>query len=339
VIKIYVGDIYEDLAVYACSQHSDAKLLSTNNLKEFYSSSSGVYYTALGDLPKDELTIYNILNKADQIEYFTPQTWCDGKSVETDFLESVQGATELILSYFAKEKQNVIGLNYLNQHYVDVPEIKSDEHDLEKRKTDASQLWVAGCSITFGKGVDKNQRYGNLVAQHLDKPVSHLTCVGSSIPWQADQILRSDLRKNDILIWGLTSENRFDYWSEVDTVRHVNPNFRKSSYNSTDPLWMNDKTVERMLLHENTKYQALKNILQVINYCKKTNTKLLLLGLLNSKTLSMLLNQFPFYFYYLDLNNYQHYKDLGTDNEHPGPQQHRLYADYVLKKLKQLEYI
>ena len=330
MIKIYIGDIYQELADYAISQHGDARLLSKDNLEQFSFISAGVFYTSLGDLPDDELGIYKILDRADVIEYVPPQKWNDGKTVANNFLDSIQGATELILCYFAKEKQNVVGLEFLNQHYVE---------GVKKRKTQSPQLWVAGCSISHGKGVNHEQRYGDIIAKEIGLPVSYLTCIGSSISWQADQILRSDLKENDILIWGLTSENRFDYWSEVNTVRHLNPQFRKSTYHKTDPIWMSDNILEKSLLHENSIYQALKNILQVINFCKKTKTKLFLIGLLTSKKLSLLLNQFEIYYNYLNLNHYHKYADLGTDNQHPGPEQHKLYAKYILEKITKLNYV
>jgi hypothetical protein len=66
--------------------------------------------------------------------------------------------------------------------------------------------------------------------------------------------------------------------------------------------------------------------------------KLLLVGILtnlNPNMLRFLKNkknfcQIP---YALNANNLLQFADLGSDNSHPGPLQHQLYADTILKHL------
>jgi hypothetical protein len=110
------------------------------------------------------------------------------------------------------------------------------------RKTSQPQLWVSGCSFAAGDGVQSNQRYGQILSDRLNLPVSFLAESGSSVTWAADQILRSDLRENDILIWGLTSIPRINYFKN-NKVHHVFPgpcehikNFQKILVDSEEDI-------------------------------------------------------------------------------------------------------
>ena len=75
------------------------------------------------------------------------------------------------------------------------------------RQTDDKTLWITGCSITHGIGVSKEQRYADLLEKKLGLPTVLLTQSGSSIAWQTDQLLQSDIRAGDLVVWGLTSFN------------------------------------------------------------------------------------------------------------------------------------
>ena len=54
----------------------------------------------------------------------------------------------------------------------------------------------------------------------LNLPVSTLAQGGTSIFWAADQILRSDIRKDDIVIFMLTSTHRFPYYTNSQ-LKHI----------------------------------------------------------------------------------------------------------------------
>ena len=90
---------------------------------------------------------------------------------------------------------------------------KSIAHVAYKRATKESNkpsLWVAGCSWSSAMGVETDERCGHLVAKELDLEEINLAIGGGSIWDASDQILRADIQKGDIVVWGLTSLGRVD---------------------------------------------------------------------------------------------------------------------------------
>ena len=86
---------------------------------------------------------------------------------------------------------------------------KTDFNFLKNTRTNNSPvLWTAGCSVTYGTGVEYSSRWGSLLASYLNLPEVTLSQGGSSIFWAADQLLRSDIRPGDIVVWGLTNVPR-----------------------------------------------------------------------------------------------------------------------------------
>ena len=162
-------------------------------------------------------------------------------------------------------------------------------------------------------------------------PVSFLTESGSSIMWAADQILRSDIRPGDIVIWGLTRCCRFPYYD--NKVLHI-----LSRYYEYYPEFNNIININR-LDEPNMIYRSVTKILQVVNFCKKAGAKLILAGVLVDN---------DFLPYLIGLDEYLHcsgtstnlertspeFIDYGIDNEHPGPLTHRMYADKILSFIK-----
>jgi len=80
-------------------------------------------------------------------------------------------------------------------------------------------------------------------------------------------------------------------------------------------------------------YKSISHIAQVVNFCNKVECKLLLVGMLSSEQNCLYYRNFPnFYQYYNAFN--KSFVDLGTDNAHPGPKQHILYADAIYYQLE-----
>lgn len=195
------------------------------------------------------------------------------------------------------------------------------------RKTNETQIWSVGCSITHGVGVNLDQRYGQLIANNLQLPVSFLSYPGASIPWAADQILRSDIRKNDIVVWGLTTIQRFPY-IYYKTLVHVTPRIVTT---------LNDPVLIDRLVHDELVYRAISDIFKVINFCNKIGAELILANLLDSTLPLYLHDQESFIMLYglhgTDVNNL--FIDIGAaaDRRHPGPKTHKWYAEEILKKI------
>jgi hypothetical protein len=201
-----------------------------------------------------------------------------------------------------------------------------------QRKTKNKNLWAVGCSITHGDGVKDDEKYPVLLEKMLGLPVTVLSSSGSSIAWQADQILQSDIARDDIIVWGLTSFNRIDIaegynlqpYSITDYVKYIP---------STKQYWKID--------YFNSLTQSvpcIKNILQVINFCKKVGAKLYLINLLETTWVNFIFKNEK---NYLDLtkpfnsNNLHEFLDFGADNEHPGPKQHQEYAVNIFNFIKE----
>jgi hypothetical protein len=330
-ITLFVGDVFESLGKVALEHDPSAFLIDHSNYKSFLTSditSDITVYTSLGDLPKDLEIFYNIAILSTEIVYTPPEIWSDGMSITTtDPTACVQGLTEtmlLLISSYRPVKN--LELCYFNPTVNPLADL---------RKTENTQLWVAGCSITYGIGVDNSQRYGQLVADRLNLPCSFLAKAGSSIAWAADQILRSDIRTGDTVIWGVTSTERSTYINQNKLTCVTTGSYTKNSN-------IEKQLPIKTLLNETTFYSHLYSIEQVINYCKKQQVTLLLVGLVVSNNMFRYLKTKNNYFHYDYKLKFQNNEidfelaDLGTDHEHPGLKQHQLYADFCQHTLKNL---
>lgn len=320
--NIFFGDNDVGLSQVATSADPTAFLLTAENYIDYVNGLDfTTAYTGLADLPKNISLVVKILDLADTITYCPPKVWSG---------DGIQEYTEFLLLMFKKFKNNVINLNINNQNFSKYVSLADTRQDSKQ------QLWVAGCSISHGVGIASENRYGELLSKKLNLPVSYLTKTGSSIEWAADQILRSDVRENDIVVWGLTSEYRFPYWNNTaDKVAHLSPAVIESGTNL--PI---DRFVAKQLIcnDNHLQYQALIHIFQVINFCKKTNAKLLILGLLTSHLSVLFLDNIKEFFPYFNTSSFD-YIDYGDDALHPGIKQHQAYADYCYQSLKKLNYI
>jgi hypothetical protein len=319
MLKLFVGDVTRELSDYA-NKNAQSTLVTSSNFKKIIQLSKTqniTGHTSFSDIGKikiDSSPFYELLMAADEIVYYPPAQWSDHS--DTFRLHSMQRMTEYYLYDINKLKNNVTGLNL--DHYT------KDSKYLtlwDTRNTDDPTLWISGCSVSHGVGVENNQRYGQLMADDLNFPVSWLTRGGSSLEWAADQILRSDIRKNDIVVWGLTSEFRATEWTN-NTIQNINPyNFEESEKGSIE-----------VLSEENRIYKALTSVNQVENFCTKIGAHLVLFPIITSEILRLHLSANVCYIE----NPYQiGFIDLGTDNAHPGPDQHKVYANFLTNYIKQ----
>jgi len=328
-LTVFLGDVSENVATQALQSDDSAFLLDFNNCLEFLNNeltSNTTVYTSIGDMANNVSPLWTLLNSADSVVYCPPAVWSDGKDVDPlSPTSSIQGFTEHLLLMLPQDK--VVGL--------DRNQLSADPMPLvDGRRSEYPQLWVAGCSITHGVGVDPSQRYGQLLADELNLPCSFLTRVGSAIDWSSDQILRSDIRTGDTVVWGLTSTERLTYIHDQELLHGI-----------TAKSYIINKQLEKIvsattLLSQNTFYQHMYSINRVINFCKTTKVKLVIVGLLTSAACLRHLTNTPFFYPYpyppdfTDFNskfvNFLNFADIGTDNLHPGPEQHSLYKNFIL---------
>lgn len=308
MITIFVGDIRKYLCIEAQKLDPLASRINESNYKNL---NAGTYYTGLGDF-KDLKSFINALNQADTLIYCPPGKWSH---------EQCQLWAEFYLLYF-RDKKKVIGLEKILKRDINFKPV-------DQRKTELPQLWIVGCSISHGVGVELDQRYGELLSKKLNMDVSFLTASGSSIEWAADQILQSDIRANDIVVWGLTSFGRFVYYTN-DSPAHVNVSYydyNQSFYNIVNPDLLDSDFIM---------YKALTHIHQVINYCNKIKCKLLIAGLLIDSTDIYYTKEIPNYtqlYGFFGQDEDHTYIDLGNDDAHPGPLTHYWYAEQIANKL------
>lgn len=297
---LFVGNNNNTVKDAAIKVNDSAEFIDKDNLKNLNNIDVG--YISLGDHSLNDF--YQALDTATELYYVTTNSWDHKETKEY---------TEQILIYFSFKKP-VFNLPAIDKNYFISTQLA------DTRKTPEGQIWVAGCSYTEGVGVEKDQRYGHLLGQYLKKPVSYLAQCGSSITWAADQILRSDIQKDDIVIWGLTGVSRIPYYTNgvvshinfanINHIRHIRPNY---------------------LVTDHMLYTAYTCIQQVIQHAKITGYKLILLDFpINSIEFNLRmmawLEQFDCVIYF----NLDTFDDYGTDKLHPGPITHQFYADSIL---------
>ena len=162
MITIVLGDTTEYLCHHAQQLDKSAQLLTRDN---FTGLVNGTYYTSLGDINEYRL-LMDVLECSDVIIYAPPQTWSDQDSRGFSYMKHW---TEYCLFYF-NDKKTIIG------YTVDDPPNMSQILHLESnRKTAERLLWVVGGSDSRGVGVSSNERYGQIIADRIDIPVSFLT--------------------------------------------------------------------------------------------------------------------------------------------------------------------
>ena len=214
--------------------------------------------------------------------------------------------------------------------------------DLELDNIRQGPYWAVGCSYTSSVGVTDEERWANKLAEKLNSPVSVLAKPAASIPWAADQILRSDIRAGDTVFWLLTTTARIDYFSESYEQVKVHPNLSVYKEDRDEIKKLNtleDRILKQLLTFKWPTYLAIKSILQVKNYCSKIGARLILGQCLindeeTDQALLELLHKDPDFILEFSLN-VQRGKfdlDLGTDAVHPGPKTHQYIAEKFYDK-------
>jgi len=202
-----------------------------------------------------------------------------------------------------------------------------------KRKTQDSQIWIAGCSYADGAFLPAKteQRYGQLVADYFGIPASFLAESGSSISYACDQILCSDIKKNDILIWALTGIHRFCWFIDDDWV--------PVTYSFTREFKGPDKKLlENILANDAAVNFAQRYVAQVKNVCDLIGVELIIMQHqelsardAHEKLKSWLLR---YQNNFLDIDMLP-LTDTADDQKHPGPDTHKRWANAIIKKIEQ----
>lgn len=315
-VSIFLGDTDQTLIATAKRRDPSAVLVSSNN---FLNLSAGTYYTSIGYL--DSLRSLGIvLQQAQEITYVPPESWSH---------EDARYWTEDYLKVFSCDStKKIIGFTPVKD-----PLSQACQAPTTSRQAESQQLWVVGCSISHGVGIAPEHRYGDILSAYFHLPVTYLTKPGSSIPWAADQILRSDIREGDKIFWGLTELARFSYWDEQSQqVKHCTANMYRDQKTTLDNL-----ISPNWFVSDNVKYEAIKSVYQVNNFCKKLHAELVIATLMRG--METFINGIDTFLpldglYGRDAND--RFLDLGQDKIHPGIKTHQMYADSLWTKHQSL---
>lgn len=317
-LRLYVGDTTQDLADFACQHDPMAYAITGSNVDDEH---SGTAYVSLGDLP-DLSRFYHLLRRATTIVYHDRAHWSDGKT-RTD----MHGMAWLSENYI----HIVRGLH--NVQVEGLPDLPATGVGFTpERTTEDPRLWVGGCSTTFGVGVGKNERYANVLGDHLDMPLTVLARPGASISWACDQLCRSNIQPRDLVVLGITILPRFAWFhrGELSMIQlsyyRLNPEFEK-----VIPFSQLDSD-QRL-------YESMAAIGRLENFCQKVSANLIMIGIHANINLSaQLANRNNFIFFHgrngLDFDS--EFLDLGDDQCHPGPKTHKSYAHAIINKLNDL---
>jgi len=319
---LFVGFANEELVEYAVAYSTKATLITEDTWNCGIRPEVG--YTGLEEF-SNTLIFVSVLASATKIVYYP-------NKAETDIdlenpLNCTRGLFENILLSISQTtpvenlKNNILGSNKVSAT------LKACLELVDTRKSNIPQLWGVGCSFTYGSAVDYSQRYISVLTKKLNMNMSCLAQPGGTISWAADQILRSDIREGDIVVWGLTDKFRFT-WFRDNTVW----NFTPTEYKKFN--WLLETVPLSVLTdYDNAVYQSLTHIYQVNNFCNKIGAKLLLVGLLTGPDDLLYLHNLPNFYQYYN-KDFVDYIDLGYDGVHPGPLQHQRYADSIFKQLQ-----
>ena len=303
---LFVGSEDPYLATEALSYNTRAKLLLEKDIQDFLRQATGCVYTSLADSGNLE-NLLSLCLQANKIFYRPPPHWATLSNNKQKYW------TEHILWYVDQYKK-IDGLTKDSSHV-----LCAKWYDTHHVARTHSVLWTIGCSITAGVGVSPGQAWPQKVADHLCIPLQDLAKKGTSILWQANQICQSAVKPNDLVFWGLTSHHRIPMLEHNDILEHTGAGHIEKFPNKVKIIsldFLNSPT----LIYLNT--MAIRN---VYNFCNQIKAKLVIVGLMHDFDSTYRYYDVPVFRQYAVWPN--KFVDLGTDNEHPGPIQHQLYAN------------
>ena len=316
MLTLFVGDNDLSIALAAKSHDSSAYLIDFHNYNILH---KGTAYTSLSDLPNVSSFI-EVLKQADTVIFFPPSNnqWSDQKKGQSD----LKKWTEYYLAVFSCYKNKTVVNFPADQPYQAPPSM-----ELHARQPSERNIWVGGGSISYGYGIQPAQNYSTILGNILNLPVNNLSAVSASVVWCVNQLLQSDICSSDIVILDVSPCERFPYYQSTNKTIHVGAGNYSDLPNTIKHSITLDFLLDPAIIMLN--YNC---ILQLVNFCRKMDSTLILLGLASTIELSMLLKDLPEYLHLQDfkLPN-ESFIDLGIDNSHPGPKAHQWYADQIFK--------
>lgn len=308
IANLSIGTQYFDFS------NLDSELLTESNLKKAISSfRSRNYHTSIEDL--------NL--KITEVDYLLSNVKHSVDLLNFDELNSVAKTSQIystLLYRLGSAFPQLTDRNDLIDAWLKATVNQETRANAQRTKP---PLWVAGCSMSSSDGVNDDQRWGHLVAEELDLEEVNLAYPGQSIWYSADQLLRSDIRKGDIVVWQLTATSRVnvienDELVGVPTNKAIHSEICNKYFT---PEWYGSDT---------KKILDLRYIAQVQKVMEKIGARLYLVNMMGDSWINRLLDNDDAFLTFNKLI----YKDLGTDKQHPGPLQHQEYAKQITKVIQ-----
>lgn len=305
---LLVGDVSEYLSQHARSISKNAELITQSNFNKIAESTSGIFYTSLGDFTSVEKFTQTLL-AADQVIYYPPKKWIDNNLK----LETQEHLYQL--SWIKKIRIENLNFDFKKPNF--------DKQILfHSRASNDPQIWSFGCSVTAGNGILSNQIYSEVLAKKIGLDITRIAYEGSSISWAVDQILMSDIQKNDIVVLGVTSLYRLSYILHSGRFYHVVPRFYEHY-----PLMHKIVDVDD-LVSPNNLYQSYSKLAMVQNFCHKLHVHLVMLEVIPNSLDNTILTKYPGI-----IHAPKTYIDKGSDYLHPGPKQHSWFSDQIYQRI------
>lgn len=345
-LTVYVGD---DSTSFRLSVTSINKL--AYEYKTGYITQGNIVYLHTTKLSPKEL--YIVLTQAKEVIYCATNSW---SSVESKY--HTIGWIEYINTI--RPIQTLRAGQYGLGPILYTPTTFSKPSFLEPlsgRQTTGPQIWMAGCSFTNGHGLaDQNLRFGQLFADRLGLPVSFLAMNGASNQWAADQILKADIQENDIVVWGITGIARSTIYTEekpwpitINMLDKQQPVYQRLIVDNKKIAPMRRMITEEFLLSDHSLFESINHIEQVKNHLQMINAKHLI-GYFADLDFPYLHHMGRMMHYIVSQKDPRMFvicpeypwadiitrspEDTSNDEtpvHHPGPKQHKIYADDLLE--------
>jgi hypothetical protein len=256
---------------------------------------SQCYHTSLGDLSSyDILSIscnFDVIN-------FIPNKFDLHSDIyfETALLLQHLSHSKLVTGYCLESTQNFLSV------------------DVNDRPAEP-MVWVFGCSHSYGSGLRPNElTFGKHISQATGLPLKTVAKPGSSTQWSLRHIMNAKFRPGDLVIWQLTSPERFSYGFPPFEYRLAASNERHMLETFTD---------KHILFTQLTLFN------QGLQYLKSQPVKFSVISIDTKSSI--------FYPCLLEYTKHKEYcyalgysLDLGTDQLHFGPLSHKALAQCIL---------
>jgi hypothetical protein len=306
-----IGKLYIGPQDYDFTQHGTELLNQDNYASVIKSRKVNDYHTSVEDLGLKSTQCKQLFDNCDVIELIDSETL------------STFGHP----SYYA-----ILALSEHDSPTTELGKICITHSDFirAERTTDDPVLWTAGCSWTSADGVEDQERWGHLVADKLNVDEVNISTPGASIWDASDQILRADIRKDDIVVWGLTSTDRVEVVNEGE--------LRCFTVNGYLKFLETEKQYYTLDFFDSSTQKAkyIKQMQQVMNFCSKIGAKLHIVNFLERDgiTIRYIKDKNVSYIDLSEESKIDKMIDLGTDHLHPGPKQHQEYAKEIIKVIQ-----